>query len=58
VDYRIPDGLTPRELGTVLRAALESGRAVGFEVTIYNPAMDPQGNAGRVLTNVLVDALS
>jgi arginase len=57
VDYRIPDGLTPDELKIILRTALESGRAVGFEITIYNPSMDPQGHAGRVLADLLVDAL-
>jgi hypothetical protein len=28
-----------------------------MEVTIYNPALDEDGRAGRELTNVLVDAL-
>jgi arginase family enzyme len=32
-------------------------RAVRMEVTIYNPALDEDGNAGRELTNVLVAAL-
>ncbi len=57
VDYRIPDGLTVDELKTVLRAALASGGAVGMEVTIYNPALDADGAAGRVLADVLVDVL-
>jgi arginase len=57
VDYRIPDGLRPDELETVLRAALASGRAVGMEITIYNPALDPSGSAGRVLTNILSNVL-
>lgn len=57
VDYRLPDGLTPAELTAVLRIALESGRAVGLEVTIYNPALDQDGSAGRTLTELLVAAL-
>lgn len=57
VDYRIPDGLTVEELGTVLRMALASGRAVGMEVTIYNPALDVDGAAGRALADALADAL-
>ena len=32
--------------------ALASGRAVGIEVTIYNPALDEDGKAGRDLTRV------
>lgn len=58
VDFRLPDGLTPEELETALTIALESGRAVGFEITIYNPALDPDGRAGRLLTNLLVKVLS
>ncbi|HYW13760.1 MAG TPA: arginase family protein [Longimicrobium sp.] len=57
VDYRIPGGLTVDELKTVLRAALASGRAVGMEVTIYNPALDADGAAGRALADVLAEAL-
>ena len=58
VDYRIADGLTPDELVTVLQTAVRSGRAVGLEVTIYNPALDPDGQAGRLLTDVLVQCLA
>ena len=57
VDYRIPDGLTWEELTTVLRVALGTGKAVGLEVTIYNPRLDPTGAAGRGLAQVLADAL-
>jgi arginase len=57
VDYRMPDGLTAHELETVLRIALASGRAVGFEITIYNPALDPKGTAGVTLTNILAKVL-
>jgi arginase len=58
VDYRLPDGLRAEEAMTVLHAALATGRAVGLEVTIYNPALDADGAAGRVLTDLLVDALT
>jgi arginase len=57
VDFRVPGGLSPEELTTVLRIALESGRAVGLEVTIYNPDLDPEGSAGRVLAGALNEAL-
>ena len=57
VDYRMPGGLSPQELVAVLRAALDSGRVVGMEVAIYNPALDEDGRAGRVLTEVLVQGL-
>ena len=58
VDYRIPGGLSREELTTTLELALASGRAVGMEVTIYNPELDPDGAAGRALTDLLVSALA
>jgi arginase len=58
VDYRMPDGLTWEELRAVLRTALDSGKAVGLEVTIYNPAMDESGSAGRGLSETLVRSLT
>lgn len=57
VDYRLPGGLSHEELETTLRIALASGEVVGLEVTIYNPALDPDGSAGRGLTDTLVRAL-
>lgn len=58
VDYRMPDGLTADELETTLKIALGSGYAVGLEITIYNPSLDADGQAGRALTSLLVNALS
>jgi arginase len=43
VDYRQPGGLSPDELATVLAVAVATGRVVGVEVTIYNPALDRSG---------------
>jgi arginase len=57
VDFRLPGGLSPQELESVLKMALDSGRAVGIEVTIYNPDLDKDGSAGKLLTDVLVTAL-
>ena len=46
VEYRIPGGLSWDEMKSVLGIALATGRAVGLEVTIYNP--EPrQGWCGR-----------
>jgi arginase len=58
VDYRIPDGLSWTELGDVLRIALGSERAMGIEVTIYNPKLDRDGTSGRGLTATLVKAFT
>jgi arginase len=57
VDYRLPDGFSGGDVVSLLRMALASGQAVGLEVTIYNPALDEDGRAGRELTNVLAAAL-
>jgi arginase len=58
VDYRMPDGLGWEELTTVLRAALASGRAVGLEVTIFNPELDPDGSIARGLVDALAAGLT
>jgi arginase len=58
VDFRLPGGLAPQELETLLKLALASGRAVGLEITIYNPELDTGGRAGKLLTDVLVSALA
>jgi arginase len=57
VDYRMPEGLSWDELVSTLRIALASGKAVGIEVTIYNPDMDPDGSAGRGLADALARGL-
>jgi arginase len=53
VDYRLPGGLSWDELSTVLRMAFQSGRAVGLELTVYNPALDPDGSGARGLANAI-----
>ncbi len=58
VDFRIPGGLDWQDLATVLRMALASDKAVGLEVTIYNPSLDQTGDAGRSLANVLAAGLN
>jgi arginase len=57
VDYRQPGGLSPDEVATLLAAAMATGRVAGVEVTIYNPALDPDGSAGAVLSGVLARGL-
>ncbi len=57
VDFRVPGGLSWDELGVALRVALASGKAVGIEITIYNPRLDEDGSAGRGLADVLAVAL-
>jgi arginase len=56
VDYRLPDGLSWAELSGLLRAAVP--RAVGLEITIFNPTLDPDGRIARSLVEALVAGLS
>jgi arginase len=56
-DFRVPGGLSWDELRAALRVFLASGKAVGIEVTIYNPLLDKDGSAGRGLADVLASAL-
>jgi arginase len=57
VDYRMPDGLSFAELTAVLRAALATEQAAGLELTIYNPALDPERKAVPALVTALAEAL-
>ncbi|MFE5613771.1 arginase family protein [Streptomyces sp. NPDC056524] len=57
VDYRQPGGLSWAELEDVLRTALAHERAVGFDVTIFNPRLDPDGTIAARLTDCLRRAL-
>ncbi|MEU3853707.1 arginase family protein [Streptomyces sp. NPDC029554] len=56
VDYRQPDGLTWQELETILRTVLASGTAVGLDVAIFNPRLDPDGTLTRRLADCLAGA--
>jgi arginase len=57
VDYRLPGGLTWQELETVLRTALSDGGAVGLDVAIFNPRLDPDGSLAKRLTECLLRSL-
>jgi arginase len=57
VDYRLPGGLGIEELGQVLRAIASSPGAVGMDVTIYNPALDPGGSAASAIIEAVVTGL-
>ncbi|HEY0713277.1 MAG TPA: arginase family protein [Polyangia bacterium] len=57
VEYRLPGGLSFAELTTVLRAASGSGRLVGFDVTVLNPALDEGERCARDLMRTLVAGL-
>jgi arginase len=57
VDYRMPDGLSWEELETILGAAMRSKRALGIDITIFNPGLDQDGRIARELVNALARGL-
>ncbi|MEV6550353.1 arginase family protein [Streptomyces sp. NPDC051597] len=57
VDSPDPGGLMPGELALLLGALVGSERCVGFNLTIYDPDLDPDGTAGRLLADLVVGAL-
>jgi len=52
IDYPQPGGLSWGELETLTGAALEAG-PVGWDVTIYNPELDPNGEHARRIVEFL-----
>lgn len=53
-----PDGLSWDELSTVLRVAMSSPKALGIQLTIYNPDMDPGELSGRGFAATVGKALA
>ncbi|MFS0693780.1 arginase family protein [Streptomyces nitrosporeus] len=58
VDSPDDGGLFPEELAALLAPLLRSPRCTGLNVTIYDPDLDPDGTAGTLLTDLVVEALS
>ena len=57
VDYRMPGGLSWGELTKVLQAAIGSGRAVGLDITIFNPKLDEDGTIAAAFVDALIKGL-
>jgi arginase len=58
VDYRMPGGLQWDELTTILRTALSSGRALGIDITIFNPKLDRDGSIARRFAAAIGEGLN
>ncbi|MEU0026340.1 arginase family protein [Streptomyces sp. NPDC006335] len=58
VDAPDPDGLLSDELLALLRPLLASPSCAGLNITIYDPDLDPEGTAGALLTDIVVDAFA
>jgi arginase len=53
VKYHLPDGFSWDEIALALRTALASDQAVGLEVTIYDPTLDPSHRGARGLVDAI-----
>ena len=58
VDSPDPDGLTGQQLITLLRALAACDLAVGAEVTIFDPDLDPDGHLAHQLTRMVVEGFA
>ncbi|MDN3352319.1 arginase family protein [Actinomadura sp. DC4] len=56
VDSPDPDGLDPDELTGLLTAL--APRAIGAQVTVFDPDLDPDGGRARLLADILVAGLA
>lgn len=57
VDTPEPDGLTLAELTDLLIPLAASPNALGLQLTIYDPTMDPDGTGAAGLATLLIDVL-
>lgn len=58
VDSRQPDGMSYAELIVALQTMLASGLAVGMEVTIYDPDLDPDGSIAAAFISAMTQSFS
>jgi arginase len=56
VDSPAPGGLSFEELSALLRTLLD-GPAVGVQITVFDPDLDPDGSQANALTDCLVSGL-
>ena len=57
VDYRMAGGLSWSELAVILRLAMATGRAIGLDITIFNPRLDANGSIARAFVRTLAAGL-
>ncbi len=58
VDSPTPDGMSAAELIQLLRPLVADPRAVGMELTIYDPKLDPDCSGARTLAALLEETLT
>ena len=58
VDSRQPGGMSYGELVELLGVLLRSGLAVGMEITIFDPELDPTGEIAEGFTGAIVESFA
>jgi arginase len=58
VDYRLPGGLSFPEAAHLLKRLVETGKAAGMSVTIFNPLLDTTGSIAVKIVDCLAEALT
>ncbi len=58
VDYRQPGGLDWDALTSFTRGALSTAGVIGWDVTIYNPGLDPDGTDAVRIVRYVVESLT
>lgn len=54
VDYRMPGGLSFRELSEIIEILLAYKKAVGMSIAIFNPTLDNTGLIAKAFVHCLV----
>jgi arginase len=57
VDYRMPGGLSFGELVSSLRRLITTGKAIGMDVTIFNPTLDWDGDLAEKIVDIIAAGL-
>ncbi len=58
VDSSDPGGLSLAALRQILSLYVNTERALGMDVTIYDPGLDPEGKFCRMLLALLTEVLA
>jgi arginase len=58
VDYRLPGGITFEELSYLLKLLIQSNKAAGISLTIFNPTLDKDGSIARNFMSSIIKGLS
>lgn len=58
VQYRLPGGMTHREVESIISTLLHTGKVAGLSVSIFNPLLDTRGTVANEITNTIARAFA